>query len=428
MFSLKNESKNIKTLFFAVLTIFFILCIWSIFYYGDSTFLGSFEKYNNDDVKYIRSAKVLLNEGMFTYKKPDVSTVFIMPGLPFTIAFFIAIFGNVAGIVAFRIFQAILQTLCLALAFFIGRKIFNSKVGIVSMILTLFYLVDIWASNMFLTETIFKFLFLTMFYFILFALEEKKTKYYIVAGICFALSLLYRPPVALLPLVIIIMWIKYKYTFKECLKYTGIVALITVLVMSPWWIRNYNRFNMFIPFTLSSGNPMWLGSYIDNNRGGDPLKGTKYDTFRIENIEKETKPGMNKEIIANLKEVDRAKNRISAHFEQRPLKTLRWYLIGKPAHLFKYPFYWFKVARPYVYVYHAVLIALSAIGFIIYLRNRSLNATFMMLTILYFVITAIPFVNFSRYYYHLMTFNIILASLTICKTIDFIKLKRLRNR
>ena len=82
MFSLKNESKNIKTLFFAVLTMFFVLSIWSIFYYGDSTFLGSFEKYNNDDVKYIRSAKVLLNEGMFTYKKPDVSTVFIMPGLP----------------------------------------------------------------------------------------------------------------------------------------------------------------------------------------------------------------------------------------------------------------------------------------------------------------------------------------------------------
>ena len=126
MFRIRDESRAIKISLVIILCLFFTVCVYTIFKYGNSTLLGNFETYNNDDVKYIRSASVLLSTGRLTYKFPTLPTVFIMPGLPYILSFFMRIFGVMEGVVAFRVFQAILQTISLLLVFFIGRKVFNT--------------------------------------------------------------------------------------------------------------------------------------------------------------------------------------------------------------------------------------------------------------------------------------------------------------
>ena len=183
MISFKGEKKYIKLILGVTCISFFLICIFSIFKYGNSTLQGSLTKFNNDDVKFIRSAWTLVQTGKYIYNDPSTATVFMMPGLPFTLALFVMIFGKFGGITAFRVFQAIAQTGSLFIVFLIARKIFNSKVGAVAVVINALYIADYWVTNLILTESIFKFLVLCLIYFSICAIEENKAKYYALGGI-----------------------------------------------------------------------------------------------------------------------------------------------------------------------------------------------------------------------------------------------------
>ena len=78
-FLLKQESVKFRLIVGVLLILFFCVCVGSSVYYGKELLLGSFEEFNNDDVKYLRSADTLLKTGKFTYENPEKSLVF-----PFT--------------------------------------------------------------------------------------------------------------------------------------------------------------------------------------------------------------------------------------------------------------------------------------------------------------------------------------------------------
>ena len=165
IFSLKEEKRSTKIALGITCGLFFLLCMFSIFKYGNTTLLGNLEVPDNDDVKFIRSAWILAETGNYVYHDTSTATVFMMPGLSFTLATFTILFGKFPGLTAFRIFQALIQTGSLVLVFFIGRKIFNSKVGIISVIINAFYIAEVWVVNLILTETLFKFFVLCLSYF-----------------------------------------------------------------------------------------------------------------------------------------------------------------------------------------------------------------------------------------------------------------------
>ncbi|ERI93996.1 hypothetical protein HMPREF1982_01252 [Clostridiales bacterium oral taxon 876 str. F0540] len=408
MFSLKNESRFIKISLLIISSIFLFICLYTIFKYGNSTLLGSLETYDNDDVKYIRSAHTLLSTGVLTYKNTASPTVFIMPGLPYILSFFMKLFGAINGVAAFRVMQAVLQTLSLLLIFFIGRRVFNNKIGLIAMFLDAIYIPEIWASNLILTEVIFKFLFLLLIYFCLYAVENNKVIYYIIGGVIWGLSALFRPPIALFPIVILIMWIKKKYSLSYIIKYTVIVSSIFVLIMSPWWIRNYKLYNAFIPFTVSSGNPMLQGTYINYNDedGSDSYidrSHFKYTDDEIENDRTET---------------EIAKLRIKTLVPQKPLQYIYWYTVGKTVHQFSSPFYWgeilgFKSAS--VKKYHLFLITLFISSIFIYLFKRKTYNNFSLLinSVIYTNCIYLPFFCFSRYMFPIIPIVTISAAFVI---------------
>jgi hypothetical protein len=76
-----------------------------------------------------------------------------------------------------------LQVCSLNLLFFIGRKVFNSKVALIACAIDSIYIVEIYVENLIIMEVTFKFLFLLLIYLSIYALETKKTKYYALAGI-----------------------------------------------------------------------------------------------------------------------------------------------------------------------------------------------------------------------------------------------------
>lgn len=323
MFSLKNEEKYIKKTFILIQLIFMCVTLFTIFKYGNSLLLGSLEKFDNDDVRYIRSAWTLINKKIISYHNINESTVYIMPGLTFTLSFFTLLFGKFGGITAFKIFQLILQMTSIYLIFLIGRKVFNSKVAIIACILDALYICEIYTANLILMECSFKFLLLLLIYISIYAVETKSIKLYILGGIIWALACLFRPTVGAYPIVILIMWIKNKYNFKDIIKFTLIVSTVFCLILSPWWIRNYKVFNMFIPFTKSTGNPFLQGTYVHNNA----VNPTPYKIVD-DLIEQDTI------------EINTGIYRLKTYVTKKPLLYLYWYTIGKTLFLWAVPFYW----------------------------------------------------------------------------------------
>ena len=123
MEKIRHSRSNIYLIL--ILLLFAIVQSIVIGHYGDQLYLGDFAKMDNDDVKYIRSAWTLLDKQMFVYHDVNQPTVFIMPGYPFILAFFMKVFGKIDGIIAVRYFQGLLQVISLYLIFRICKDIFN---------------------------------------------------------------------------------------------------------------------------------------------------------------------------------------------------------------------------------------------------------------------------------------------------------------
>lgn len=410
MFSLKGERPWIRNTIFISISIFFLFCLYTVLVHGNEHLLGSFMEFDNDDVKYVRSAWTLLDKGIFTYHDVNESTVFIMPGLPFVMAGFMSIFGKWGGITAFRVFQVVLQSLSLYLIFLIGRRLFNSKVGVISLILSALYLPNIWTPNILLTEVIFHFLLLLLVYITIYAVECNKLSYYISGGIVLGITGLFRPTIGAYPIIVLILWIYNKYTFKDMVKLTIIVTTVFALVMSPWIIRNYKTFNRFIPFTLSSGNPLIQGSYIDYNE--------EIDFYPWENVDDRVE--QEKYYKENFK------YRFKHYMVKRPLAYTKWYLLDKSIELWKYPFYWgqiYSIKFSYIEIYHALLLVIGAMGmakiYVGYKEKKYKSTALILFQIFaYFTIIHIPYVTFSRYSYPLIWIFIIGTSVVLEKVLD----------
>jgi len=399
LFSLRDEKKITKYSLLIIEIIFIIVGMISILKYGNSLLLGSIEKFDNDDVKYIRSAWNLIDNKILSYENIKESTVYIMPGLTFVLTFFMMIFGKMQGLVAFKIFQLILQAASIYLIFLIGRKLFSSRVGLIASIIDVIYVPELFVVNTILMECICKFLFLLLIYISIYAIKTKSSKLYIAGGIIWAILCLFKPTMAGYPIVILFMWIKSKYKFSEILKYTTLVLLIFCAIMSPWWVRNYKEFNSFIPFTKSAGNPFLQGTFINYDQSeGFGVPYVKSENA-IENDKNETKAGL---------------QRLQKYGAKQPIKYIFWYTIGKTFFFWRGPFYWkiiFRIPLLIAISIHVIILLLGILGIV---KGYKKNLIAILISILLLLnLTYLPFYTFERYSYMAMPLVMVFAALSI---------------
>ena len=219
-----------------LLIIFFVLlCIITSLYYGDDLLLGSFSEFDNDDVKYLRSADTLIKTGKLTYKDVNKSTVFIMPGIVLFLVPFVKLFGLEYATIFVRIAQAVIQGITLYLIFKTYLKLFNEKVALIGLILNIIYIPNIYITTVILTETLFTFFLVTCIYFLIQAVKNKNKKTYLVAGVFWALATMFRASIALLPVVVFCIWFVHKYTIKEMISF-AVIALMWLFMIICWYI------------------------------------------------------------------------------------------------------------------------------------------------------------------------------------------------
>lgn len=413
MFSIKKEEKNIKVALILIEVIFALIALLYILKFGDSTLLGSMESFDNDDVKYIRSAWNLVENKILSYENITEPTVYIMPGLTFILSGFVALLGKFNAIVAFRIFQIFIQCGSLYIIFLIGRKLFNSRIGIIACLINSLYVVEFYVTSLILMETIFKFLLLLLVYLSMYAIERKNTRLYIIAGIVWGTACLFRPTIAAFPGVILLAWImKKEYKLKDMFKYASIVLVIFCLIMTPWWIRNYKQFNTFIPFTASSGNPFLQGTFVNYDQSGG--FGVPYE--KGENY-----------IESNKNEIKAGIERLKIYGREEPIKYIYWYTLGKTFYFWKSPFYWNGVIGFILALIQHYFILISAIVGIVMCKKKStwnFDILIILGTVILFNLVYLPYFTFERYSYPLISLLTIFSGYIID---NLIKKKRVKK-
>lgn len=388
-----ESEKKYRNIVLIVLLGMFALGTFLTLRYGNYFYVGDPELINNDDVKYLDTARKLLSDGKLYYN--GVETVFIMPAYPLFIALIMKIFGTGDfGVTALRLTQLLLQCGAAYLIYLIAREIFNKRVAIISLIFTAFYLPEYVVANLALTECLFRFLYLTLFYLSIIAIKENKIKWYVLGGIAWAATCLVRPNAAAFPLFILIYWIVNKYTIKEMIKYTSIVAVVFCVMFSPWWIRNYNLKDKFILFTESSANPRLLGTLI---RWGAPSFADeiapeyKYKEFFEENI-----------VLSEEEQTKLANEMLRMSFTKQPIRYTLWHTVGKTIELYRQPYYWKEIlgiGPIEAQIEHYFYIVMGLLGFLVMIITKNKKSRMLMLFFAINTITYLPFITFDRYGY-----------------------------
>ena len=191
-----------------------------------------------DGVSYNGFAKAILQNSDWV-TNPDFIGDYRPPVYPMFIVIIYAIFG-MNNFLAVYIFQAIISTLTCFYIYHLGKKIFNYKVALLSLIWSGLYISYLRYTSMLLRETLVFFFVIVFFYYLYLFLtdETKKIKNFCLTIIFYSLLIHTDPRYLFYLPFFIILFIVYKSFWQGIKKYL-VFLVITLLLMTPWAIRNY---------------------------------------------------------------------------------------------------------------------------------------------------------------------------------------------
>lgn len=260
--------------------------------------------FSHDAINYDEMTRQFLDTGVLGYmsQKPNA---YVTPGYPLFLALIYKVFGYSAGspFMQVRIIQAILGAGMCTFIFAIGRKLYNSRVGLIASAIAAIYPTFVWTPSLILTEVLYTFLFMLYIYIQIYAIEKRKRVISILSGIVFAMAVMVRPlifPLIFLPFATYYYKTRDKATWRQLVPVMATVAL----VMLPWWIRNYMSFNKVIILATQTGNPLIAGTF-------PYFHDIDYSRYQVQNQFAEGIRLIWKGIVSN------------------PILYLKWYTIGK---------------------------------------------------------------------------------------------------
>ena len=174
-----------------------------------------------------------------------------------------SILGVVAAEFSMKLVSPIFGSLSLVLTFMILDKLFGKKIAFYSIIFATFLPINIFYSTIAYTESLMTFFVVLCIYLII------KNKY-VLGSIAFGISLLSKyNAIFTLPLIIYIMYKNDKS--REFFKKFFIFGAITILIFSPWTIRNY----------IALGNPLWpfFTSVFGGYESAETFKGSNISSL-----------------------------------------------------------------------------------------------------------------------------------------------------
>jgi len=197
----------------------------------------------HDSQEYKALAINIIKKHKFSWN--DEPVTFRTPFYPFFISLIFLIFGIKDFPLMF--FQVIFSTITVYILYLIAKKVYNEKVAIISSILFCFDPLSIFYSSLYMSETIFIFLFLLSLYF--FAIKN-----YEISAIFLSFSSLTKP-ISLYSFLIFLPFIK---KFKNTILFLLIFSILPFL----WSLRNYKNYKVFKFTSIDGFNLLYYNASI----------------------------------------------------------------------------------------------------------------------------------------------------------------------
>lgn len=342
--------------------------------------------FSDDALNYDRMARQFLDTGVLGYMS-DKPNAYITPGYPLFLSLIYRFFGyaQASPFVQVRIIQAVLGAITCALTAGIAEKLFSRKAAVIASFAAAAYPTFVWAPGLLLTEVLHAFLLVAYIYVQIHAFESKKGITFLLAGVIFAAAVMVRP--AVFPFLLLPFLLHY---FKErdakILKLFLQTTVGVLIVMMPWWIRNYISLGKIVILATQAGNPLIAGvfPYFEN------IDLTRYQ------VENQFAEGIRLALEGLL---------------SNPFLYLKWYTVGKFNIIFGKM--WLDIQDGGSFLgslqfLHYFIVVLGWLGAAFAIVKRKIN----MVSAFLIVLTAVQlaFVPEPRYAYALMPLLIILAA------------------
>lgn len=354
-----------------------------------------------DMVHYDHSAVLLLVNHVYTYWTAAPSAQ-VTPGYPLFLA---GVYNIAWGMwhshdaqvhLALSV-QALISGLTVGVVYFIAKTFLRPGWAFLAAFLWASYPSAVWASQLLLTETLYVFLLYLYAWAFIRATRRNRPQVWLLAGLLLGMTGLVRPtvfPFAAAPVLLALLqaWKNRATTrpqqqsaafvrrFFAALGWQSFASYVAgfLVLLVPWWVRNYHVFHRLILTDTDAGNPLLFGT--------DPKH-------------------VHIPSSSPLNETRLALHLIHQEFIQHPLAALQWYTWSKLQILFSTPWYnSFSKATPtwlIVWVhFHLVWVVMGALGLLLGLRKPGLR----LLSTLAIVLTLLqlPFIPISRYVFPIM--------------------------
>jgi len=216
--------------------VIFLLAILSGFFWGHRLFFDQKLRFGGDQVIYDGIAWDLVTIHTYTDRG---SETFIEPFYPLVVACIYKIFGH--NPLAVRIFQLIIFGLTSVLIYFLGRRLFDEKIGLISGVISAIFYGFAGYVTPLLRENLLIFLFVLLVYFLYLALQQKKTIFFIISGLILGSITLTNSTAQFLFIPVAIFFVimlRKMLTGRRIFFKTFLFVLAFIIVLSPWMIRS----------------------------------------------------------------------------------------------------------------------------------------------------------------------------------------------
>jgi len=192
-------------------------------------------------------------------KTPEQLGAFQPPGYVAFIAGVMSVTGRNRN--AVKLAQVFLSCLTVLYVYLIGRAWFDHQRGLIAAWICALYPNLIAFSHLFWSETLFIFLLVAAVYFLTRTRGLPSLISCIIAGILLGLSALTRSSIVyFLPLLVAWMVVVYRPQWRRAAVRLALVVVITMAVILPLTIRNYNVYNGFVLIDTCGPFDIWRGN------------------------------------------------------------------------------------------------------------------------------------------------------------------------
>ncbi len=190
------------------------------------------------------------------------------PLYPYFIALIYKIFG--IKLFAVRIIQVLMGSATCLLYYYISKKIWGVRAGVIASLLATFYSIYIFYVPLHLKPTLYIFLETLCILLLCLCFYEKKKRYFIASGVLLGLMVFTRGN-TLLIVPFLLIWVFLSYNFKTAIRNYLLILAGLLLILFPVIIRNYVVSGDFVITTSQAGPNFYIGNNLKATGSYVPL-------------------------------------------------------------------------------------------------------------------------------------------------------------